>query len=162
MFTYYLNTLHEFHEKSLTLGHAMSCAWTEMITHMVDGQYLIGRVVLHPATLQLESPSDALWAGVGGNAHQKLVMEWVDEGAAKITRLQAIAFAVFGHNAAGWGAFGHEFVSKLKRDAGPDYAEALNLIDKTLQDVVSVESAVLKSAGAGAKVPRTAHKVQAA
>ena len=37
MFTYYLNSLHEFREKNLELGQASTRAWLELVAHFIDG-----------------------------------------------------------------------------------------------------------------------------
>lgn len=154
MFTYYLSSLHEFREKNLELGQATTRAWLEIMAHLVDGQYLIGRAVLHPATPQPDHHAGAHWERVTTNNHQELVMKWIDEGMVKATKAQEIVFAAFAHNATGWSEFGHEFMRKLQRDAGPEYADALKLIDKTMQDIASAESTALHSARAAVQVPR--------
>ena len=162
MFTYYLSSLHELREKNLELSRATTHAWLEVMAHMIDGQYLIGRAILHPATQQLGSHHPgAHWERVGDKDHQELVMKWLDEGVAKTAKAQELIFAAFTHHATGWGQLGHELVRKLQYDAGPEFADALKLIDQTMQDVVSTESAALQKAHQAMKVPRAAVKASA-
>ncbi len=160
MFTYYLSSLHEFREKNLELGQASTRAWMEVVAHLIDGQYLIGRAVLHPAALQADTHHPgAHWEQVTTNDHHHLAMKWMDEAVAKATKAQEIVFAAFAHNATGWSEFGQEFMRKLQRDAGPEYAEALKLIDQTMRDIASAESAAMKSARGVVQVtPRPAAK----
>lgn len=158
MFTYYLSSLHEYREKNLELGQATSRAWMEMVAHLIDGQYLIGRAVLHPAIPILEHHAGAHWQRETVNDHQELVMKWLDEGVAKATKAQEIVFAAFTHHAAGWETFGHEFLRKLQRDVGPEYTEALQMMDQTLQGIASAESTALESAHNAVTVPKTISK----
>lgn len=159
MFTYYLSSLHELREKNLALSHATTHAWLEIMAHLIDGQYLIGRAILHPATTPLASHHpDLHWEKVRHDDHQELVMKWLDEGVSKAAKAQEIVFAAFTHHATGWGEIGHELMQKLQRDAGPEYVEALRFIDKTMQDVVTAESAALHTARQVVKTPRVASK----
>lgn len=159
MFTYYLNSLHEFREKNLALGQASSRAWLELVAHFIDGQYLVGRAVLHPAAQPGEHRPGAHWERVATNDHHELAMKWVDEVVAKTTKAQEIIFAAVAHNATGWSDFGQEFLQKLQHDAGPEYADALKLIEQTMQGIASSESAAMKSARDEVKViPRPAAK----
>lgn len=88
-------------------------------------------------------------------------MKWLDEGAAKTAKAQEMIFAAFTHHATGWGELGHELVRKLQRDAGPEFADALKLIDQTMKDVVSAESAALQTARQAMKGTRVAVKAPA-
>lgn len=157
MFTYYLNSLHEFREKNLALGQASSRAWLELVAHIIDGQYLVGRAVLHPPAQAGAHRPGAHWERISTENHHQLAMKWVDDVVAKSTKAQEIIFAAVTHNATGWSEFGQEFLHKLQRDAGPDYADALKLIEQSLQGIASAESAATTS---GRKVvdsrPRTA------
>lgn len=159
MFTYYLNSLHEFREKNLELGQASSRAWLELVAHLVDGQYLVGRAVLHPAAQPGTLHPGAHWERVSTNNHHELAMKWVNDVVAKTTKAQEIIFAAIAHNATGWSEFGQEFLHKLQRDAGPEYSDALKLIEQTMQGIVSSESAAIKSAGDVVNaIPRPAAK----
>lgn len=162
MFTYYLSSLHELREKNLELSRATTQAWLEVMAHLIDGHYLIGRAVLHPAATPLESHHAGLhWEKVSTNDHQELVMKWLDEGIAKATKAQEIIFAAFTHHTAGWSELGHELVQKLQRDAGPEYADALQFIDQAMRGAAMAESAALNIARQSAKAPRTANKIPA-
>ena len=158
MFTYYLSSLHQYREKNLELGQATSRAWMEIVAHLIDGQYLIGRAVLHPATPAQPHHVGAYWERESVNDHQELVMKWLDEGVAKAVKAQEIIFAAFTHHATGWEDFGHEFLRKLQRDIGPEYADALKVIDQTMQGIASAESTALQSARNAVVVPQTIRK----
>lgn len=159
MFTYYLNSLHEFREKNLEFGEATTQAWLEIMAHLINGQYLIGRAVLHPAGSQTAHHPGAHWESAATNDHHELMMKWIDESVVKANKAQEIVFAAFAHNATGWHDFGHEIVRKLQRDAGPEYADALKLIDSTMREIASAESTALKSAVNVVKVTRAAKPV---
>lgn len=161
MFTYYLSSLHEFREKNLDLGRATSRAWMEIVAHLIDGQYLIGRAILHPATPALPHHAGAHWEHETVNDHQELVMKWLDESVEKATKAHEIFFAALTHHATGWEDFGHEFLRKLQRDVGPEYADALALIDQTLQGVASAEATALQSARNVVNTPTMRSKLAA-
>ncbi|MEN9879779.1 MAG: hypothetical protein RIQ55_425 [Pseudomonadota bacterium] len=146
MFTYYLNSLHEFREKNLEFGQASTRAWLELVAHFIDGQYLVGRAVLHPAAHHGEHGPGAHWERVATNDHHELAMKWVDDVVAKTTKAQEIIFAAVAHNATGWSEFSQEFLHKLEHDASPEYAEVLKLIEQAMQGIASTESAAMKSA----------------
>ena len=159
MFTYYLSSLHELREKNIVLSHATTHAWLEIVAHLIDGQYLIGRAILHPALAPMASSHpDLHWEKVSHDDHQELVMKWFDEGVSKAAKAQEIVFAAFTHHATGWGEIGHELMQKLQRDAGPEYVDALRFIDKTMHDVVTAESAALHTARQVVKTPRVSSK----
>ena len=158
MFTYYLSSLHEYREKNLELGQATSRAWMEIVAHLIDGQYLIGRAVLHPATSVQPHHAGAHWEHETVNDHQELVMKWLDEGVAKAAKAQEIIFAAFTHHATGWGDFSHEFLRKLERDVGPEYADALKIMDQTMQSIATAESTALQSARGAVSVPKTTRR----
>lgn len=162
MFTYYLSSLHELREKNLELNRATTHAWLEVMAHVIDGQYLVGRAILHPAAHQLGSHHPGAHWEMGSNSdHQELVMKWLNEGVAKTAKAQELIFAAFTHHATGWGELGHELVRKLQKDAGPEFTAALKMIDQTMHDVVSAESSVLESARQVAKSPSVVVKAPA-
>ena len=146
MFTYYLKSLHVFREKNLELGQASTRAWLELVAHFIDGQYLVGRAVLHPAVQPGDHRPGAHWERVESNDHHELAMKWVDDVVAKTTKAQEIIFAAVAHNATGWSEFGQEFLHKLQHDAGPEYTDVLQLVEQTMQGIVASESVAMASA----------------
>lgn len=153
MFTYYINSLHDFREKNLEFGKAATEAWMEVLAHLIEGQYILGQVILHPsANPEGEHHPDVHWERVlDKNQHQHLVMKWMDDGVEKANRLRDALVTTFSHQATGWNDFTGELIQKLKADAGPEYAEALALMGQALDNIAATESATLKAAQQVAK-----------
>lgn len=141
MFNYYLTSLHEFREKNLALGKATSEAWLAVVAHLLDGQYLIGKVTLHPPTPQpgFGHPG-AHWEVIQNEDHKDLVLKWIDDGIAKANRVQEFLFASFKHNATGWSALTHEAMDKLRHDTAPEFADTIGFIDKTMTAIAETEA----------------------
>lgn len=166
MFTYYLSSLHEYREKNLELSQTTMRAWLDIMAHVIDGQYLIGRAVLHPASYHSDAHyAQAHWERVTVNDHQELMMKWIDESVAKATYIQEIVYAALAHNVTGWSEFGHELVRKLQKDIGPEYADTLQLIDNAISEIVTSEKNTINSVHEASlvkdvvpRVARSSHK----
>lgn len=148
MLTFYMNSLHDFREKNLEFGKAATEAWMEVLAHLMEGQYLLGQVMLHAAPAEGGEHHPGIhWERVlDKNQHQHLVMKWMDDGVEKANRLRDVLVSTFSHQATGWNTLTGELIQKLKSDVGPEYTEALTLMGKTLDNIAATETATLMAA----------------
>ncbi|MGV1016532.1 MAG: hypothetical protein ACOYBW_04040, partial [Fluviibacter phosphoraccumulans] len=65
MFAYYLKSLHNLREQNLELGKTTSQAYLDLVFSYLEGQYLLGKALLHPSAHRLNEGKpdlDSFWS----------------------------------------------------------------------------------------------------
>ena len=146
MFMFYLNTLHNHHEKALVLGKKTSDAYLAILESLVDGQFKMAMSMLHPI---MSGPSAsqpiAHWEYQTNaeNQHQ-LVMHWLNQNKEKLDELNRGVLAIIEHNTSGWSTVSNELLTKIQTDVAPELQTLLSLGKTTVEQLAEVESVSIK------------------
>ena len=152
MFAYYLKSLHNLREQNLELGKTTSQAYLDLVSSYLEGQYLLGKALLHPSTHRLNEGKpdlDSFWSvHADDGTHQKLMLKWFDHHLEKNTQFNQLLLEAVQQHAAGFNALTDELVSKLKKDLPEAFAGNLNSVTAALATVTQAEDALLNVAKA--------------
>jgi hypothetical protein len=159
MFTYYLKSLHSYHELQLDVGKATTKAILDLLASTVEGHYVINRAMLHQGVHTLgvgKHDTESIWSIRFDDAvHQEQFQSWFQTHVEKTNHLHQLYLDSLVKNARGLNDLGLELVSKLKRDL-PDECDAnldsvkvalisANEFDQSLTDAAKMSVLALSS-----------------
>lgn len=131
MFAYYLKSLHIYREQNLDVGNATAQACLDLISSYIEGEYLIGKAMLHQGvrTLDFNHPDLKAFLSVDfdDEAHQRLILQWFDLHVARSNHFNQMIFDVTKQHIVGANSLVSEFNEKLNRDLPGIYGFGFDL-----------------------------------
>lgn len=150
MFGYYLKSLHNYHEQNMDLGNATSQAYVDVISSYLEGQYLLGKAMLHPGvrTLDQSKPDlESFWAlRFDDEMHQCLILRWFGKHLEKNNEFNKRLLDAVQQHACGLNALTAELVSNLERDLPIEFSGNFDSFKTAVDSVTQAEIALVTAA----------------